>query len=192
MQKIIVPLASGFEEIEACTIIDVLRRAELNVVTVGLDSKSVCGSHGIVMECDDLFENILLNDVDAIVLPGGMPGVTNLLASQVLKEMIVELNRNKKCVAAICAAPWVLADAGVLDAKKATCYPKFAEKLCKSNYSENKVVLDGNIITSRGVGTALDFSLTLVQYLKSPVVANSLAEQMLVRWTADEHEGCSK
>jgi protein deglycase len=187
MPTIIVPIAAGFEEIEACTIIDVLRRAEFNVITAGMESKCVCGSHDIIIECDHLFENIDFTDVDGLVLPGGMPGSGNLLASQKLRKIITELNQREKCIAAICAAPWVLAEAGVLNDKNATSYPDFAEKLAKSNYSNRRVVSDGNLITSRGVGTALEFSLTLVEYFKGFDVTKELAEKMLVNWPSDKH-----
>jgi protein deglycase len=187
MAKIIVPIATGFEEIEAITIVDVLRRADYKVITCGVGSHSICGAHEIEIKCDEEIKNVLYADADAVILPGGIPGTTNLLESEEVNAIVKELNDNKKCVAAVCAAPWVLSAVGVLDGKNATSYPKFAEKLSTSNYLEKSVVCDGNVITSRGVGTALAFSLTIVEYLSGTEKAKELAEAMLVSWASDKH-----
>jgi protein deglycase len=178
--KILVPFASGFEEIEACTIVDVLRRADYEVIVAGIGDKMIEGSHGIKIECDVLFEGVTIEGYDALVLPGGMPGTSNLLESTLLKSLILAANNKGIIIAAICAAPWVLSEAGILDNKKATSYPNFADKLKTAQYSDEKVVVDGNLITSRGVGTALPFSLKIVELLENKEKANKLAEQMLV------------
>lgn len=178
-KTVIIPLATGFEEIEAITIIDTLRRAGNVVKTVSLDDNlSVIGAHSITTIADSTIKHI--NNFDAILLPGGMPGTTNLLNSQILKELLAKANGEKKIIGAICAAPWVLANCGLLEKRPATCYPAFEEKLTNTLVSQEKVVISENIITSRGVGTALPFSLECVRLLNGAEKANELAQAMLV------------
>lgn len=178
-KTVIIPMATGFEEIEAITIIDTLRRAENDVQTVSLnDQLEVTGAHSIKTIADKSITAI--KDFDAIILPGGMPGTTNLLESHLLKELLIQANQDKKIIGAICAAPWVLAECGLLENKPATCYPAFEDKLSNSEVTQNKVVISDNIITSRGVGTALDFSLDCVKLLNGEDKANELAKAMLV------------
>ena len=180
-KKVIVILADGFEEIEAVTAIDVLRRAGVDVVVAGLTGKKTAGAHGVRIEAD-----VALQDVkglpDAIVLPGGMPGAKHLGESKRLGEIIRQMNQAKKLVGAICAAPALaLAPAGVLDGRKATCYPGFERSFSKAiTFTEERVVVDGNIVTSRGPGSALEFSLQLVEQLAGKEKAERLRQALLV------------
>ena len=180
-KKILIVLADGFEEIEAVTCIDVLRRAELDVKTAGLSGKSVTGAHGIKVEADIMLENYD-GAADCVVLPGGMPGSKNLQNSKKVAELVKKMNREGKWVTAICAAPALaLASAGVLEGKRATCYPGFESHFAASTkFSAESVVVDGNVVTSRGPGTALSFALELVEKLAGRETAQSLRQGMLV------------
>ena len=176
--KILVPLANGFEEIEATTIIDILRRAELKVVTAGLSGITVKGSKEIKIIADELLDDINPEEFTAIVLPGGYPGYVNLAESEKLLEIIKELNSQNKMVAAICGAPTVLARAGILNNRNATVYPGLEKEL--PNPLNKKVVVDGNIITSQGPGTAMEFALKLVEILSGEDKAKEIKEQLLL------------
>lgn len=158
-------LAKGFEEVEAIATVDVIRRAELDVCTVGVGSKLVCGSHNIPVFCDLEENEISINDdVDGIILPGGMPGTLNLEKSKVVNDLIDYAMKNNKLIAAICAAPSVLGHKGLLKGKQATCFPGFEEELDSAIISDDFVVTDGNIITARGMGSAIDFGLAIAEY----------------------------
>ncbi|MFW5790118.1 MAG: DJ-1 family glyoxalase III [Bacillota bacterium] len=165
MAKIIVPLARGFEEIEAVTVIDILRRADIEVVVAGLTETDVMGAHGLIIQADQRFKNINWRVFDGIVLPGGMPGAENLRQDKNIISLVQEFDARDKLVAAICAAPIVLKGAGILDGKKLTSYPGFADEFVRYDYLEDPVVVDDNIITSRGPGTAMNFALTIIEYL---------------------------
>ena len=173
-------LAPGFEEIEATTPIDVLRRAGLEVVVAGLEGPVVVGAHGLGLAVDQTLDQ-LSGDLDAVVLPGGLPGAKNLAASLEVSALIQRVHRSGGLVAAICAAPaLVLAPSGILEGKRATCYPGFEERFpSAAQHQEARVVVDGRLITSRGPGTALEFSLALVSELVSPERARELAQGML-------------
>lgn len=181
MKKIMVPLAEGFEEIEAITIIDVLRRASMEVVTATLDSEIVSGAHGIKVLSDRSLENVQKDFFDAIVLPGGMPGTKNLLDSPLIKEILKRYNSENKIIGAICAAPWVLNDCGILDGKCATIYPGMEERIKRSTYLDKKVVIDGSIITSKGPGTAGLFAIALVSLLLTPKESDTISKQLLLQ-----------
>lgn len=181
MTRVCVLLAEGFEEIEAITIIDVLRRAELDVVTAGLSGTSVNGAHGIVVQADVPLEEAKAESWDLVVLPGGLPGATNLRDDPRVQALVREQVDAGKRVAAICAAPIALGAAGVLEGKSATSYPGFEDQLTGARVVEDRVCLDGNIITSRGPGTALEFSLALVAELVGAEQAEALRDGMLVR-----------
>ena len=181
MSKVLIPLASGFEEIEAVTNIDVLRRASIEVVTISLNSLDVKGDHGIPIIADQRIDQIEIDDFDAIVLPGGMPGAGNLRDNQKILDFVRKINEEGGLVAAVCAAPIVLEAAGILEGKNATSYPGFGEEMPSCNYKEERVVKDGNIITARGPGVALEFALEIVKYLKSESDAEELREAMIVR-----------
>ena len=177
--NILIPLADGLEEIEAITIIDVLRRAGRKVTTVALgDELSVNGAHQIIIQADALLSQIDPQEFDAIVLPGGGVGTDNLAADQRVIEIVQNFDKQSKYICAICAAPTVLAHAGVLKGLKATCYPSCAPALGDS-YTNVPVVADGNIITGQGPGTALLFSLILAHHLAGEDTARAVAKAML-------------
>ena len=181
MPTALVILAPGFEEIEAATPIDVLRRAGVEVTVVGLDVLQVTGSRGLTFVADCVLADAP-REPDLILLPGGMPGAANLAASEDLRTRLQEEHAAGGRVAAICAAPAVaLAPTGLLEGRRATCYPGFEERFSEAvEFSEERVVVDGRITTSRGPGTALEFSLALVEQLVSAEVAAGLREGMLV------------
>jgi len=164
--RILVPLAEGFEEIEAVNVIDILRRASVEVVTAGLREGPVQGSHKVVVMPDTDLDKIDFYDFDGIVLPGGAPGFVNLGNDERILTAVREMNRRGKYVAAICAAPSVLIKAGVLQGRKATVSPSGkAEVEACAKFCEDRVVVDKNLITSRSPGTALEFALRLVEVL---------------------------
>lgn len=165
MPKVIIPLAQGCEEIEAVTVIDILRRAKVTVVSAGLDNQPVRASRGVVLVPDTTLDAALNDSFDMIVLPGGQPGTDNLNADKRIIALLQKMAKQGKHVAAICAAPSVLASAGVLDGKRATSYPTCLDGFPKIDVQTAAVVEDGNLITSRGPGTAMDFALTLVERL---------------------------
>ena len=177
-----VHFAEGFEEIEAVAIVDILRRGGVDAPMVSVSgNKVVRGSHDISVLTDLLFEEADYGKCDMIVLPGGGPGTANLLAHQGLAAEILSFAGEKKYLAAICAAPQIFGKLGILMGKKATIYPGLEEKLEGAQVSGDRVVADGNIITSRGVGTAIEFALALVKILKGAEKADELAEKMVVR-----------
>jgi len=180
-KKIAVHLANGFEEIEAISIIDVLRRADLDVVTISVTGKlEVNGAHQIKVLADELFENVDYSRIFMIVLPGGMPGASNLNAHEGLKAQIVKFNEEKKLLAAICAAPLVYGNLGILNGKQAVCYPGFEKYLKGAEILNQPVAESGNVITGRGPGAAIQLALKLVEKLVSVEKAELLASQMLV------------
>ena len=158
-------LADGFEEIEALTPLDVLRRAGLNVKTVAIGSKIAVGSHGIAVVCDMNADEVDLTEVTTVIFPGGMPGSLNLDASPFSDKIISAVLKNGGRLAAICAAPLVLGRRGLLDGKRAVCYPGFEDELKGAEIPSESVVTDGNITTARGMGVALAFSLELVRQI---------------------------
>ncbi len=166
MARVMVFLADGFEEIEGLTVVDLLRRAGGEVTTVSvMGRKEIRGSHKILVQADELFENMEFARGDMLVLPGGMPGTLNLGNHKGLAELLVKWNGMGERIAAICAAPSVLGGLGILNGKEAVCYPGFEEKLTGARTSEKPVVTDGNIITSRGLGTAVAFASELISLL---------------------------
>ena len=165
MRKVLVMLAQGCEEIEAVTVIDILRRAGIEVTSAGLDDLPVLASRGVMLLADTTLDLAQHQDFDMIVLPGGQPGTDNLKADKRLTALLQQMSQQGKYLAAICAAPSVLAAAGLLDGRKATCYPTCLDNFPKVNLQTAAVVEDGKLITSRGPGTAMDFALTLVERL---------------------------
>jgi 4-methyl-5(b-hydroxyethyl)-thiazole monophosphate biosynthesis len=167
MAKVLVPLAQGCEELEAVTVVDLLRRAGIEVVTAGLDDQPVCASRGMVLVPDMTLERALQQDYDMIVLPGGLPGADNLRDDDRIIERLRSMSAAGQYTAAICAAPKVLAHAGLLQGKRATSFPGALETdhIPGLEYQESPVVMDGKVITSRGPGTAMDFALTLIEQL---------------------------
>ncbi len=180
MLHILVPLAPGFEEVEACTIIDLLRRAEVQVTTAAIGtSTQVKGSHGIAFEADTLLEKINAQSFEGVVLPGGLPGTTNLAECTTLGEMIKKHHNQGAWIAAICAAPTVLGRLGILKGKQATSYPGFEKGLEGAALSTDAVVQDGKVITSRGLGTAISFSLKLIEAFVSKAKADEISQGIL-------------
>lgn len=177
--NVAVLLADGFEEIEAITSIDVLRRAGLNTKTLALRDAKVTGANNVAIEADSLLSDEMSSQFDMIVLPGGLPGAEHLRDDARVIEMVSKHYKAGKHVAAICAAPIVLGKAGILEGKMATCYPSFEKQLIGANVSEERVVVDGKIITSRGPGTSLEFALTLVKELKGQTTRDELAAGMI-------------
>lgn len=180
MKKVIVPLAQGFEEIEAIASIDVLRRANIEIITVSLGDLKVKGAHDIVVLADKSIDEIDVNELDGILLPGGMPGSTNLRDDERVINIVKSLNENGKLISAICAAPIVLEKAGVLKGRKATSYPGFDEEMSSCNYTDDRVVVDNNVITGKGPGAALEFVLEVVNYLVGEETVNRLKEEMII------------
>lgn len=180
-KKIAVHLADGFEEIEAISIIDVLRRADLEVIVASVTGKlEVAGAHQLKVLADKLFDDVNYNDVSMIVLPGGMPGAANLDAHEGLRAQIVKFNNENKPLAAICAAPLVYGNLGILKGKQAVCYPGFEKFLKGAEIMNLPVAESGNVITGRGPGAAIQFALKLVEKLVSAEKAELIATQMLV------------
>jgi 4-methyl-5(b-hydroxyethyl)-thiazole monophosphate biosynthesis len=179
MVSAVVLLAEGFEEIEAITITDVLRRAKIEVTTVSLGAQTVRGSHQISVLADTTLDAVGERLADAVVLPGGMPGSANLRDDPRVTELLRKYASERRLVCAICAAPIALEAAGVLKGKRATGYPGY--DLPSAAYEEQRVVEDSNVITSRGPGTAMEFAMRLVERLASREVAADLSRGMLVR-----------
>ena len=165
MPVVLVPLAQGCEEIEAITVIDILRRAGITVVSAGLDTHPVRASRGTMLIPDCTLDAALESSYDMVVLPGGQPGSNNLKADGRILALLKHMNQQNKFVAAICAAPSVLATAGLLDGKQATSFPGALDAFPGVQQQPDAVIVDGHIITSRGPGTAMDFALTLVELL---------------------------
>jgi len=183
MPKVLVPLAQGCEELEAVTIIDLLRRANIEVVTAGLTAEPVKASRGVVLVPDTTLERAVAADgLDMIALPGGLPGADNLGNSHLLVETLKRFAGEGRFVAAICAAPRVLAKAGLLNGKRATAYPGFidGDEFPEIDYTGAAVEVDGRITTSRGPGTAMDFALALIEQLTDRKTRD-LVEEKLVR-----------
>jgi 4-methyl-5(b-hydroxyethyl)-thiazole monophosphate biosynthesis len=167
MASVLVPLAQGCEELEAVTVVDLLRRAGIEVVTAGLDEKPVHASRGMVLLPDMSLEQALQRNYDMVVLPGGLPGADHLRDDQRIIDLLQEMAAAGKYTAAICAAPRVLARAGLLDGKRATSYPGALDVAAVPglDYCDQAVITDGKVVTSRGPGTAMDFALELVELL---------------------------
>ncbi|TCJ11831.1 DJ-1/PfpI family protein [Parasulfuritortus cantonensis] len=182
MKSVLVPLAPGFEDLEAVTIVDLLRRADIEVVTAGLHSGLIRGSRGIRVQPDATLEGVLERDFDMIVLPGGMPGAENLTHDPRVQALLKKMAGAGKYTAAICAAPMALAQAGLLDGRRATSYPGFVDRLPIPGvrYSKDAVVVDDKLVTSRGPGTAMDFGLALIELLVGKAVRDQV-ETALVR-----------
>ena len=177
---VLVFLADGFEEIEAVTVIDLLRRAGVETRVVGIDKKKVTGAHGITLCCDLQDTEADLKSVEMMVLPGGMPGAINLENSRTVQAFLSHCEQNNCFVAAICAAPTVLGHRNLLQGRRATCFPGMEEELYGAQYTGAAVETDGKIITGRAAGTAMDFALELVRALRGDEAARRV-ETSLVR-----------
>lgn len=183
MKKAIVLLAKGFEEVEALTVVDVLRRGGVHCITCSIDGdEEVLGSHSIHVKANNLLEKVNVDKYDVLVIPGGMPGAANLRDCEKVIELVKKFNNDKKIIAAICAGPIVLGKAGVLNDKKVTCYPGFEGELEEATHCEEIVVQDGNIITSRGPATAMYFSFKILENLADTETVEKLKEAMQVKF----------
>lgn len=175
-------LADGFEEIEGLTVVDILRRAGVDTKTISItDRQAVTGSHKISVWADLCFAQADFSETELLVLPGGMPGTMNLGICKELTDLVVDFAKSGKKVAAICAAPSVLGGLGLLKGKKAVCYPGFEDRLSGAEVLYESVVVDDNITTSRGMGTAIDFALSLVEQLVSKEKAEELREGIIYK-----------
>lgn len=182
MSKIGIFMADGCEEIEGLTVVDIARRAGIEIDMISIMGKcEVTGSHNIAFRTETTIEEADFGRYDGIVLPGGMPGTVNLGENDTVNATIREFAHAGKLVAAICAAPSVLGQAGILEGKKATCHPGFEEKLLGADWQEQPVVADGNIITSRGMGTAIPFALEIVRYFKDDAAVEKVKEGIVYR-----------
>ncbi len=180
MKKVCVLLADGFEEVEALTVVDLLRRARVYVDTVSVTEEyMIRGSHGIAVQTEDLFEEVNLAEFDMIVLPGGLPGTTNLGAHSGVRRIVKDFAESGKYVAAICAAPTILSDLGLLKGKRVTCYPDMERKISGAVLTGAPAMVDGNIITGQGVGAAVDFALELIAVLVGNEKAGEIAEAIV-------------
>lgn len=180
MEKAYVFLADGFEEIEGLTVVDILRRVQVETVTVSIMGKqTVTGSHGIQVEADAVFEDVDFGDGTLYVLPGGMPGTKHLGAHGGLKKLLLDSFTAGKRIAAICAAPSVLGDLGILRGKRAACYPGFEARLTGAAVTSDQVAVDGTVTTSRGMGTAIPFALALAAQLKDQETADELGRAII-------------
>lgn len=180
-KKVLVAIADGSEELEAVTIIDVLRRAEVEVTVASVNDKQVTCSRGVHLVADVLLEECLDETYDMIAIPGGLPGADHLRDSEPLKQLLLKQRKENRYYAAICASPAVVFQAyGLLEGKKATCYPAFTEALQDKSVAESTVVVDGYCVTSQGPGTAIEFSLKLVEVLCGLKKAREVATAMLV------------
>jgi len=180
-KHVLVPLADGVEEIEAVVVIDTLRRAGLDVTTAGISNRHVTASRGVGLVADAEWDSLNPTIFDAIVIPGGGSGTKVLLSTPSVLHAVRTLASTKRLVAAICAGPLVLQKAGVLHDRRATCHPGVVQDMKVPAFSEDRVVIDGNIVTSRGPGTAFEFALAIVKILTDSSKSTQLAAEMLVQ-----------
>lgn len=182
MAKTAIFLADGFEEIEALTVVDLLRRAGIEITTTSIMGKrEVTGSHNITVLADALIDEIDFDSMDMLILPGGMPGTTNLGACKPLTDKILEFNEKGKMLCAICAAPTVFGKLGILKGKKACCYPGCEGDLLGADVQTTPVTEDGHFITSRGMGTAIEFGLAIICHFMDGNAAQNMAQKIVYR-----------
>jgi len=174
-------LGTGFEETEAVTPLDLLRRAGVEIATVGLNGQTIRGSHGICIEADMTIGQMDLSDLDMIILPGGLGGVASIRASKEALDAVTFAWENGKYVAAICAGPTILAELGITQGRSATCFPSCAGQMTGAILEEKAAVRDGNLITGTSAGCAIPFGLELISALKGPEVAETIAKQIVIR-----------
>ena len=180
MAKVYAMIADGTEEVECLAVVDLLRRSKIDTVLVAAkEDREVVTSHGIRIQADAAVGEVDFSDADVIFLPGGMPGTLHLGEHQYLAELLKKADQEKKGIAAICAAPSVLGDLGLLRSRKATCYPGFEERLTGASISTDPVVTDGHITTSRGMGTAIPFALELVTRMCGKEKSDTLSKSII-------------
>ncbi|MFQ6613636.1 MAG: DJ-1 family glyoxalase III [Fidelibacterota bacterium] len=178
-KRILVPLAEGFEEIEAVTIIDILRRAGAEVITAGLEKRNVTGSHGIKLVADSVIAEETGKTWDAIVLPGGVPGTPNLAQNQALISLLEKTAARGRITAAVCAAPFVLEKSGLTRNRQYTSHPGWAEKMSAGTHTGQRVVIDGKLITGQAAGSAMEFAFRIVEQLFGPEKAVEINQSVL-------------
>ncbi|MBU3805165.1 MAG: DJ-1/PfpI family protein [Candidatus Cellulosilyticum pullistercoris] len=177
--KVAVYFATGYEEIEALAVVDVLRRGNIEVSMVGVNSKTVVSARGISINMDTTLDELNHDEIDMMVLPGGVPGVINLESSEKLMSELKSFKEKGKWLAAICAAPSILGNQGLLVGEKATCYPNYESKLIGCEHVDERVVVSGKIVTGKGAGTAIDFALKILEVLESKEVADKVRKSMI-------------
>jgi 4-methyl-5(b-hydroxyethyl)-thiazole monophosphate biosynthesis len=181
MTQILVPLANGFEEIEAISIIDILRRGGLNVIVAGVDNKTAMGAHNIPIVTDCLIDEVDVNELDMIVLPGGWGGTQILAENPSVQSMLKQMQQDDKHIGAICAAPYALDAAGVLS-DNYTCYPSIENKIRLEGYNNDQhTIIDGKIMTSQGVGTAICFALEIIKTLEGNDKYQQIKQEILAK-----------
>lgn len=181
MSKLLVPISNGFEEIEAISIIDVCRRAGIEVITAGVEDNILIGAHNIKIETDKKISEVSSDNFDMIALPGGLPNAFTLAENSDVQRLLKEFKEKNKKIAAICAAPYALHKANVLN-ENYTCYPSFEEKIKDEGYINNKnIVIDSNVVTSKGPATAMEFALEIVKILKGEEVYTSVKNGFLAQ-----------
>lgn len=180
MSKVCVFFAEGYEEIEALTVVDVLRRAKIDTKMVSVTgSRTVTGAHQVAVEMDALFEEIDYSDTDMLVLPGGMPGTKNLEKHEALMKLVEQFNEDGRYLSAICAAPSILGHKGILEGKKACCYPSYEPELKGAKVSFENVCKDGKVITARGMGCAIPFALEIIELFSGEEAADQMADSII-------------
>lgn len=174
--------APGFEEVEGLTIVDILRRANINTTLIGVGNQEITGAHDVTIKTDKLLDELVINEVDALILPGGSPGFINLRENPTVLSLIQKANNQKKIVAAICASPCVLATAGILPEKKATIYPGMEKEITSVGgiLVDDLVVVDENIVTSKGPATTMLFALQLVELLTDKKTSEEVEKKVLL------------
>lgn len=182
MSNVLIFLADGFEEVEALTVVDLLRRADIDITTVSIeDTMTVTGRSNITVEADKLIDDVDFDSADTIVLPGGMPGTKNLAACKVLMNHVDKYAEHGKRLCAICAAPTVYGKCGLLKGKRACCYPGMEQDLLDAVVTYDPVTVDGNFITSRGAGTAIDFALAIIEQIKGRNIAENISKSIVFK-----------
>jgi 4-methyl-5(b-hydroxyethyl)-thiazole monophosphate biosynthesis len=192
MPKVLVPLAEGFEEIEALGVVDVLRRADIEVVIAGLLPGPIKSSRRISVNPDTTIDSASADEFDMIILPGGQPGTDNLNADSRIHTLLADFSGQGKLIGAICAAPSILAGVGLLKGKQATSHPTYSTRLCGAIYEDSAVVSDGNIITSQGAGTTISFALAIVSRLINSATAEKIAKAMVFRTSFNLEKAVSR
>lgn len=177
--KVAVYFATGYEEIEALAVVDVLRRGNVEVSMVGVSGKTVVSARGISINMDTTLDEMNHDEIDMMVLPGGVPGIINLEANEKLMSELKSFKEKGKWLAAICAAPSILGNQGLLVGEKATCYPNYESKLMGCEHVDEKVVVSGKIVTGKGAGVAIDFALKILEVLVSKEVSDQVRKSMI-------------
>lgn len=178
--KVAVYFATGYEEVEALAVVDVLRRGGIDVTMVGVTGKSVASARNISINMDQTIEEVDHSQIDMMVLPGGIPGVDNLKTNDTVVKNLKAFKQEGKWLAAICAGPSILGELGLLEGEKATCYPGFEDKLVGAEVVGERAVVSGKVITGKGAGAALEFGLTILSVIKGEEAAKKIAKAMII------------